>query len=419
MTAASLVDASLQQPAVVFGSLPPQGRDLDLLVDPAAAGGLCDTLVAQGWVRSGRTLAWFADGTAYATDVVPVDDWDRDGRIASAVFEQSLPIEGFRMLRAPAAHHQVLILARRRAGGMTVTDARRARLRTHESAVWDLAATEAASWGLTSALSELAAELAATGAADAPHPRLPGGFARPRVIALSGLDGAGKSTQAELLKDALTALGFDARVEWTKVRRDPLLDKIGSALRRVLGGGIGAGTDARAVVVPAPPVDPSGEVRNYPDGPPPPPDSLGSLRRRSPALTWLWVLVVAMSNGLHHRRTVGGHGRAVVICDRYVLDTRAHLRYIYGPDRRFRLAGHLVALLSPTPAAAFLLDVTPEDARARKAEQYTTADLARLRQLYREESSRARSIVLSAGRGADELAAEIARLAWLSLAGRR
>ena len=63
--------------------------------------------------------------------------------------------------------------------------------------------------------------------------------------------------------------------------------------------------------------------------------------------------------------------------------------------------------------------MTPEEARARKAEQYTTPDLARLRQLYREESGRARSTVLSAGRGADELAAEIARLSWLSLTGKR
>src|SRR5439155_25720630 len=58
---------------------------------------------------------------------------------------------------------------------------------------------------------------------------------RPRrgtVITLSGLDGAGKSSQAAALCETLDRLGYDVETAWTRINWDDLIWRIGPPLKR-------------------------------------------------------------------------------------------------------------------------------------------------------------------------------------------
>jgi len=408
---AAAVDALLAERAIVFGSLPPEGRDLDLLVSPQEKRRLAAHLTQEGWLQRSKTFVRFAGGTAFAVDLVVLADWAPNALVAGLLTKRAEPLPGFVNLAAPAPHHRLLTLARRFGEGMELDERKRARLAAFSADDWLEAASEAPTWDLTARLDELRTALERK---EGPAPPIRRALKRSsgRVVSLSGLDGSGKSTQGEYLRAALEALGYDVRIEWTKIARDPALAAIAKPVKAIL---------KRITPTAAPPpqevADDTDEVRNYPDGPPPPPDAGKLLRQKNPVLTWGWTLVVAWANGLTHRKTVREHVRAgrVVICDRYVLDSLTHLRYRYGPARRFLLQGWIIRMLSPKPACAFLLDVSPETARARKPEQYTTDELRLLQSIYREEATRLKVVSVNPEGSLEGVAAEIARATCESL----
>ena len=411
-----LVDGLLARPALVFGSPPPHGRDLDLLLDADEVARVRAALVDQGWTARGRTVAHFGAGTAYAVDLVDLHSWAPGPEVARALCDESLPLEGHTHLRVLADHHRLLVLARRRREGMALDERKRATLEAFAPGTWEAARRDAPSWELGDAVDELARDLA-SGATGRPRPRTPRELRREvsrrrvRVIALSGVDGAGKSTHAEMLRTALEALGHDVSIQWTKIARDQWLKALVRPVRAVVNLLLRRRHTRTEVEV----RDAHGETRNFPDGVPPPPDAAKLLRQRSRTVTELWALAVAFANATTHRREVRRRGTRVVICDRYVVDSIAHLRYRYGVERSFRLQGALVRLLSPRPAGAFLLDVQPETARARKAEQYTTADLATLRSCYLDAVERVSATVVDGEQPMEDVAAQLARAAWLAL----
>lgn len=402
------VDSLLRRPAVVFGSLPPGGRDLDLLVSSGEAEEIESALRAAGWVAAGATFARFADCTAYAVDVVDVSRWAPTERAAQALFEQSTPLQGYECLRAPAPHHRLLILAHRVSRGDRLAAKHVAALRAFDASVWEDATTEAGQWGHEVALERLRDMAGADSTPDGPDDR-----ARRhgrRVVSLSGLDGCGKSTQAMHLCDALGRLGIDARVQWTKIGRDAVLARIAAPVKAVLG----RLPEARLPVQDGD-VEVGAEERNYPDGPPREPDAASRWRRRVPVLTWGWTFAVVLANAANHRRSVLEDERSVVVCDRYVLDSQAHLRHRYPSASRFGLQSRLVRLLSPRPACEILLDVPPAVARARKPEQYTTADLVRLREDYLTAAAGSRVVVIDADRPVADVAADVGETVWSAL----
>jgi thymidylate kinase len=233
------------------------------------------------------------------------------------------------------------------------------------------------------------------------------------------LDGAGKSTHAEHLRRALEALGYDVSVQWTKIARDQWLKRTVAPIRSLVNVLLRSRHSALVTATSrSSSRDPEGETRNYPDGTPPPPDPAKLLRQRSRLLTSGWTFALAFANATTHRREVRRRGTRVVICDRYVLDSMAHLRYRYGLDRTFRWQGALVRVLSPRASAAFFLDVSPATARARKPEQYTTSDLEILRECYLDAASRLTVEVIDGEQPLEDVAASIARHAWLRLRGR-
>jgi thymidylate kinase len=191
------------------------------------------------------------------------------------------------------------------------------------------------------------------------------------VVALSGLDGSGKSTQAEALRDHLEGAGIATAVAWTKLGGTTWAATVSGRVKDLLG--------LSRPVSSTPP-------RTYASGARDDVVDTGTLlRRRSRALTWAWTLLLVVDNIRAHRRVVR-QDAAVVVCDRYVLDSVAQLRHRYG-DRPYRLHTLLLRRLSPVPASAWFLDVPPAVARARKPEQFGLAELESLAACYRSASA--------------------------------
>ena len=122
---------------------------------------------------------------------------------------------------------------------------------------------------------------------------------------------------------------------------------------------------------------------------------------------------------MQQARAVAPHlwrGR-VVICDRYTLDSKVHLRYAYGEERAFGFQAALIGHLSPRPDLAYLLDVSPETASTRKRD-YPLEENARRGNLYLEEAEGLGVRRLDGERPREEICAQLAREVWDFLAAR-
>jgi thymidylate kinase len=425
VNAGHTVDALLTETAVVFGSLPPTGRDLDLLVSTTAHKQITEALADAGFQNARNQWVRFDGCESSSVDIVPVSRWYLNKVEEDTLFDQALPIDGYRHLRQPAPHHTLLMLARRVVAGTLLDDKKRARIRAAlvaNPAAWDDAQKCANAWQAVEAISVLeryyktgvppglrrralasAADARSSNQHGAPLGALKKSLRRGRagfVVAMSGLDGSGKSSQAEALRRTLDSLGYDATVVWSRLAYNPTLNLVATPVKRALL--LVRGESKRARTANAGEAQAAGK----------------ELRRESSVLTWAWAVVVAMLNGATHRRIVGYHlkrGRAV-ICDRYVLDSAVHLRYRYGPERPFRLPRAIVKALSPKPAAAFYLDVEARVALERKKEQYDIDQLTLQADLYREEAGRMGVKRLDGSNTTDRLCREIATAVWSAIA---
>jgi thymidylate kinase len=195
------------------------------------------------------------------------------------------------------------------------------------------------------------------------------------LVALSGLDGSGKSTQAEALARALAEHGQAAALVWTRLEWTTLwegggaLERLAAPAKLVLRARERKRQAAR-------------EWWSPPEG-----GAAAGVRERSPLVNGAWVLVVAVVHALAQRRSVAARLRAgeLVVCDRYTLDAAVQLRRRYGPRRRFRLQTQAMHLLSPRPRLAYFLDVDPALALARKRDAFDEPELRAQRELYLQE----------------------------------
>ncbi len=219
------------------------------------------------------------------------------------------------------------------------------------------------------------------------------------MIALSGIDGSGKSSQAKLLCETLERLGYDAAAEWTPFGQNAWLDRLAVPVKRLL---------ARSQRFRAPePERETGLERT----------SGTALRERSGAVNQLWAAVVALANALTQLQTIARHTRhgRIVVYDRYTLDSTVQLRFRYGTNGTFFLQRRLIELLAPKPLASFYLDIPPEASLDRKDDRWTLADLETQARLYQEEFERRGAVRLDGMRPRDELAAEIGEAVWRAL----
>ena len=229
------------------------------------------------------------------------------------------------------------------------------------------------------------------------------------LIAFSGLDGAGKSSQAEALEHTLRRLGFDVAIEWTRLEWTTLwegsavLDRISGPVKRMLRLLTRSPIDAPRTVA-------YGQA---------PADAAAELRERSALITHAWVLVVILVHAAAQRRAVLPPLRAgkVVICDRYTLDAAVHLRERYGLQRRFRYQTRLLEWLSPRPIRSYLVDVPASVALERKPEQFDLDQLTRQATLYRELATRLGVRRVDGTRSRENLCGEIAYDVWSALRG--
>ena len=400
---------------------------------------MIDALPDFGVIRKRGAWARFSGCSVTSLDLVEVSDWGLADGESDALFDEALPVEGFQKLVRPSAVHALLILARRVGrDGQDLDDKRRASLRqliADDPSLWDEAESRAPAWRASKALANLkttyktsipspkhrkvraAAELFRSDESSRLKPYVKSlrsvapSLRTGRLVAFSGLDGSGKSSQAEALQESCSRLGLEAVVVWTRLSYNPSLNFLALPVKRFLIGVKGLmHTSKRSDVMPTSGIDTAGPSRKYQlEG--------KQLRASSASMTQAWATIVALANSVTQRRIVRHHLRRgrIVICDRYVLDSVVHLRYRYGEERTFRWQARLIKAASPRPVASYFLDVPAEVALSRKAEQYNLGQLTQQARLYREEHSHLGVKRVDGERAVQELCAEITPEVWQRL----
>lgn len=430
---AHLIDGAVESRVLVHGSPPGVGRDLDLLVRPVEEARVAAALRAEGFSVHGHLYVQFGSGSVRQAEVIPASSWDLPAEEIEAVFSEAFPLEGFRHLVRPSPAHTLLILARRIVEGPGVLDdKRRAYIDwalSHDPEAWEHAEERSALWlaerplellqrlgghafvsaPVRAAVIEDRLRRSGRGRADARMEALR--QLRPRrspvaVVAISGLDGSGKSTQARLLVDGLERIGIPAATEWAKLGEDRRLwvvrRIVTSLLRQVRRSGRPTrGTHADTAEADAPASGP----RYYESG---------------PLLRVGWPLLAGVSNVMTFRLQVRRYeGRAMVLVyDRYVLDTAVHLGWRYGLSGwQLRAVEQLVAWLAPRPLRAFFLRLDPGVAWWRKREDAEAAlrEHAALYEAHLSGPAGRRVEVLDGSLPVADLAASIGKEVWEAL----
>jgi thymidylate kinase len=439
MTLVQLIDASVEDRVLAFSPLPPEGRDVDLLVRAPEERAVAALLTGEGFHARGWEWVRFRGCSAEAVDLVPATSLGLPAAELASLFSEALAIDELRDVARPAPHHFLLLLARYTVeGNGSLPEKRRrriARALAEDPAAWEAAAKRASAWSAGAALAALrkayedgggvsrsrraranAERLSALGRpghrawARAWRDQL--GERRPpgRLISFSGLDGAGKTSQAQALRESLDQLGFETeiawtRLEWTTLWENRWLGVLSAPARGALRLLSWARSSRRGTA--APTAHGAGRPALEP----------ADVRERSELISQVWVSVVAIAHALAQRSSTRAHLRrgAVLISDRYTLDAAVQLRYRYGSHRRFRFQIWLLRRLSPTPLLAYLVEVAPETAHRRKPEQYDLEALARQAGLYRELAAALGVRVVEGERAREDLCAEIAAEAWRAL----
>lgn len=210
---------------------------------------------------------------------------------------------------------------------------------------------------------------------------------RGSLITFSGLDGAGKSTQIELLMERLRQDGQDPLYVWTRGGYTPLFERLKKLARRLPRRGL-------------------------------PPAGNNPQRARAFGKSWvrrLWLTLALLDLlwvwgvQLHWRRWRG----RTVVCDRYLWDTLLDLGLNFSQERVDRWwLWRLLARVAPRPDVAFLLLVDVDESVRRsdaKGEPFRDPPevLARRLAQYRAWAKEGHWHVLDGRRPIPELAAQV------------
>jgi thymidylate kinase len=194
---------------------------------------------------------------------------------------------------------------------------------------------------------------------------------RPLLISFSGIDGAGKTTQIENLKDWLSQAGIQVELIrfWDDVA---LLRQFREwAGRKLFRGDEGIGTPERPVA------RRDKNVRNW----------------YTPALRLFLCSLDAVGLTIAVAKLRLRRAAAVIVFDRYLYDQLANLNL---ENRGVKNVVRVVLRLTPRPTIPCLLDADPVLARARKPE-YPIDFLRQNRQSYLVLAEMAEMAVVSAG----------------------
>jgi thymidylate kinase len=237
------------------------------------------------------------------------------------------------------------------------------------------------------------------------------------VIAFSGIDGAGKSFQANALQESLSQLGVEAFVVWPPAQNvlfqmppaiksvlRTALERIG---RRGRAAGVGTSSDLAGCAESAD-SRPGGAAAR--DGAEP---VFPDLPSQQPLVMHLLATIVALVQVLSFRKGVrSAPGRPrVLIFDRYALDALVYVRHRWGQGRPLRWQCRLIRALARRPLRAYLLEVTPEVAYARKRD-FPLENLRGRANLYREHWQALGARRVDSERPHADLCEEITREVW-------
>lgn len=215
----------------------------------------------------------------------------------------------------------------------------------------------------------------------------------PMLIVVSGMDGAGKTTQVELLGQAFDACAIRSCSVWSRGGSSPFTDACLRVARRFWGQ--------------------SGSSRTLDESHGVSQDAFDARRAmlRNPIARWGWSAVVVVDLLVRYWRQVAWpllRGN-VVIADRYVADAEAELTaYLCLEKGRRSWAGRLLSALSPRPAMTFILDLPAEVAEERMCPgSESLAYLRSLREIHLRQAERTEAIVLSATRSLEDVSDDL------------
>lgn len=403
-----LIESLAADRVLVFGSLPPHGRDLDLLVRPPEEAVLARGFASHGMLARNEKWVVFQNCSAFRVELVPASSLPVAGEEIEALFDEARPLDGMRQVVRPAPHHVLLILALRVFRRRGLEEKHRDRIAAalvEAPTAWEQARARAEAWGVDSELQQVRAAFVAESILPASRARR--GLGKGHVITVSGLDGAGKTTQAWGLVEALERTGNAATVEHVPLGSDPVLWIIGGLVQRLIGAVARFGLFSETARRTASGASILGDPAH-------PASGGGALRA---ALTQAWATFVALANASTQWRTASRHVLAgrIVVHDRYTLDSVVRLQTLYGETRSFRFQRWLIQRLSPRPLCSFLLDVSPEAALSRKRDRWTLEQLGQQAELYRAEQAQLGVRRIDGDRTREEICAEIAAEVWQTL----
>jgi thymidylate kinase len=188
-----------------------------------------------------------------------------------------------------------------------------------------------------------------------------------KFIALSGIDGSGKSTQLELIKDSLINDGKKVIFLWTRGGSTPGINALKKIIRIVAGNKL-------------------------------PPSGHSKKRDQMLATGWIqriWITLAILDllriYGFSIRwQILRGN---VVLCDRYLWDTYIDFKIMF-PDIKITnwLIWKILVKLSPIPNKAFLLVIPAELSEERCSNKYDpfpdTSDIRKIRYDLYERTSK-------------------------------
>ncbi len=214
---------------------------------------------------------------------------------------------------------------------------------------------------------------------------------QPRMlVTLSGVDGCGKTTQAEMLQSAFEVCHLRADRVWSRAgsaRWLQLFTRWGKKQPAVNE----ASSDATEMQL-------AEKVR------------LRQRRFRSPWVSWGWSWLTTFELLLQYARQVTLPlvlGR-VVICDRYVLDALADWAAYFGESTiERRLAAKILRWLTPRPRIGYWLDVPVEVAQSRSGDPLPESLLEAQSTAFRQLSVQWGLARLDGSRDKEELSDEI------------
>ncbi|MDP9071205.1 MAG: nucleotidyltransferase family protein, partial [Actinomycetota bacterium] len=151
-----LIDSAVAGRVLLFGSLPPGGRDLDVLARPPEWRAIAAVLEREGFVGRGGTWVRFRRCTAEAVDLVATREWALGPSELAALWAEATPVGGARNVARPSPRHLLLILARQLVeGDGRLSATRRSRISAalaEDPEAWYRARAAAGPWGASRAL---------------------------------------------------------------------------------------------------------------------------------------------------------------------------------------------------------------------------------------------------------------------------